>query len=151
VPTDDSDPFDNDTTSEVGEPPDSSPSYPVDKDPPSDPTGSRFTRRYPAGGSLVGGGPTENVGLGSLASSASDYDYDGPIGGAAGGSNVFHPVTGQALRAFLTLGLTAAVVAVVLIAMITHLPPADFAQYVSPLTGFAGLALGYWFGTEKNN
>jgi hypothetical protein len=65
------------------------------------------------------------------------------------GSSVAHPVTGQSLRAFLTIGLTAAVVAVVITAMIMGVPPGNFAQYVSPITGLAGLALGYWFGTEK--
>jgi hypothetical protein len=67
------------------------------------------------------------------------------------GSRATHPVTGQTLRAWLTICLTVAVIVVVLTAMIMRLPPGDFAQYVSPITALAGLALGYWFGTEKKN
>jgi len=38
----------------------------------------------------------------------------------------------------------------VFLGLILRLPPPDFAQYIAPLTGIAGLALGYWFGTDKN-
>ena len=66
------------------------------------------------------------------------------------GSTAVHPVSGQTLRAVLTIGLTFAVVLLVFLAVILRLPPADFAQYMAPLTGIAGLALGYWFGSDKN-
>lgn len=36
-----------------------------------------------------------------------------------------------------------------LISMITRLPVAEMTQYAAPLTGLAGLALRYWFGTER--
>ena len=66
------------------------------------------------------------------------------------GSTAAHPISGQTLRAVLTIGLTFAVVLMVFLALILRLPPADFAQYMAPLTGIAGLALGYWFGSDKN-
>ena len=89
-----------------------------------------------------------------------DYD-DGPVllpasqaasygGSRRVGSTAAHPVTGQTLRAVLTIGLTFAVVLLVFLAVILRLPPADFAQYMAPLTGIAGLALGYWFGSDKS-
>lgn len=71
------------------------------------------------------------------------------IGGAYGGSSPARPITGNSLRAVLTLLLTFSIVIVVIVGLIARLPPGDFAQYVSPLTGLAGLALGYWFGSER--
>ena len=56
----------------------------------------------------------------------------------------------QMPRVILTLGLTASVVVLVFIGVILRLPPEDFAQYIAPLTGIAGLALGYWFGSDAN-
>jgi len=66
------------------------------------------------------------------------------------GSTAVHPVSGQSLRAALSIGLTFAVVLMVFLGLILRLPPADFAQYMAPLTGIAGLALGYWFGSDKS-
>ena len=83
------------------------------------------------------------------ASQAASYDYDDrPY--RRTGSTAAHPVTGQTLRAVLTIGLTFSVVVMVFVGVILRLPPADFAQYIAPLTGIAGLALGYWFGSDKN-
>jgi hypothetical protein len=59
------------------------------------------------------------------------------------------PDTGQLLRAILTLGLAASVVLMVFVSVFLRLPPSDFAQYISPLIGIAGFALGYWFGTDR--
>ena len=56
----------------------------------------------------------------------------------------------QLARVVLTLGLTASVVVLVFLGVILRLPPSDFAQYIAPLTGIAGLALGYWFGSDSN-
>jgi hypothetical protein len=83
------------------------------------------------------------------ASQAASHDYDDrPY--RRTGSTAAHPVTGQTLRAVLTIGLTFSVVVMVFLGLILRLPPADFAQYIAPLTGIAGLALGYWFGSDKN-
>jgi hypothetical protein len=57
--------------------------------------------------------------------------------------------TGPWPRVILTLGLTFSVVILVFIGVLLRLPPSDFAQYISPLTGIAGLVLGYWFGSDK--
>ena len=89
----------------------------------------------------------EPLTLGSLAAPSDD---DGYRSARPSGSSAAHPVTGQTLRAVLTIGLTSAVVIMVFLGLILRLPPPDFAQYVAPLTGIAGLALGYWFGTDKN-
>jgi|tagenome__1003787_1003787.scaffolds.fasta_scaffold20951576_3 hypothetical protein len=64
------------------------------------------------------------------------------------GSSVARPVTGNRLRAFLTLGLTGGVVLVVLVGILTRLPTDQFAAYIAPLLTLSGTALGYWFGSE---
>ena len=66
------------------------------------------------------------------------------------GSSAVHPVSGATLRAWLTIGLTVAVVVMVFMGVILRLPPGDFSQYIAPLTGIAGLALGYWFGSDRS-
>jgi hypothetical protein len=107
-------------------------------------------------GMWIGGGNPPDLGS-QLASApgerATEPAYTGRQGNRSNGgrSDLAHPVTGQTLRAWLTMGLTVAVITVVLMGMVMRLPPGDFAQYVSPLTGLAGLALGYWFGTEKKS
>lgn len=65
------------------------------------------------------------------------------------GSTGPHPVSGQTLRAVLTIGLTFSVVLMVFLGLILRLPPSDFAQYIAPLAGIAGVALGYWFGSDR--
>jgi hypothetical protein len=42
-----------------------------------------------------------------------------------------------------------AVVAMPLIAILLHLPPADFGTYIAPVTGIAGTVVGYWFGERS--
>jgi hypothetical protein len=54
------------------------------------------------------------------------------------------------LRAALTIGLVFALVVMVFLGLLLRLPPGDFALYVAPLTGIAGLALGYWFGSDRD-
>jgi len=152
VSADDSDPPDKDPTSAVHESSDSSPTYPVDPplDPDNPPIGWR--QRVP------------ELTLGSAATPADAHDYSASEyeeepsrtptwrrGGRFSGSTAVHPVTGQTLRAWLTICLTLAVITVVLMGIIMRLPPGEYAQYISPLTGIAGLALGYWFGSEKND
>ena len=97
--------------------------------------------------------------LGSQAASMPSPDYDDlDIGqgdsdrraARRSGSGAVHPRSGQTLRAVLTLGLALAVVLVVFLGILLRLPPADYVQYVSPLTALAGLALGYWFGSDKH-
>jgi hypothetical protein len=165
VSTDDSDSPVNDATREVGESSGSSTGHPINTahlglvDPEDLPSGWRQTipddPNEPPRWVPPQGGPT----LGSQAASTTtgEWDEEPPAIAYAGRqvsgpyTGVAHPVTGQTLRAWLTIGLTVAVITVVLTAVIMRLPPGDFAQYVSPLTGLAGLALGYWFGTERNN
>lgn len=64
-------------------------------------------------------------------------------------SRIWVPHTGNTLRAVVTLGLVLALMVVVFTAMIARLPASEMVQYAAPLTGLAGLAMGYWFGKEK--
>jgi hypothetical protein len=59
------------------------------------------------------------------------------------------PKSGNSLRATVTLLLVVSVIAVVIYSIIAGLPAEEMASYLAPLSGLAGLALGYWFGSEK--
>jgi hypothetical protein len=65
------------------------------------------------------------------------------------GSTAVHPVTGNTLRARITIMLVVAVIATVAWCMIAGKAPGEMTQYVAPISSLASLALGYWFGTEK--
>lgn len=68
---------------------------------------------------------------------------------SSGMGGLVHPRTGNTLRAYLTMALTLAVIVLVILGLILRTPTGDFAQYISPLSGLAGIALGYWFGRES--
>jgi hypothetical protein len=61
-----------------------------------------------------------------------------------------HPVTGNSLRAWVTLALTCAIIVVVLVGLITKVPTESFTTYIAPLSALAGTALGFWFGSEAH-
>jgi hypothetical protein len=65
------------------------------------------------------------------------------------GSQVFHPVTGNTFRAWITFILVLAVIVIVLGGMFARTAPGDLSQYAAPISTLASLALGYWFGAEK--
>jgi hypothetical protein len=61
-----------------------------------------------------------------------------------------HPITGNSLRALITIGVTAAVIVVVVLGIALRLPTDQFPAYIAPLLVLAGTVLGYWFGSEKS-
>lgn len=82
---------------------------------------------------------------------ASPADVGSPYGRSAGPlSGVSHPVTGNSLRAAVTLALTGAIIVVVLIGVITKVPPQSYTTYIAPLSALAGTALGFWFGSDAH-
>jgi len=75
---------------------------------------------------------------------------DRTIARASPGSSVAHPITGNSLRALITIGVTAAVVVVVVLGIALRVPTDQYSAYMAPLLVLAGTVLGYWFGSEKS-
>jgi hydrogenase/urease accessory protein HupE len=78
------------------------------------------------------------------------FEDDRTIARPSRGSSVAHPVTGNSLRALITIGVTAAVVVVVVLGIALRIPTDQFSAYMTPLLVLAGTVLGYWFGSEKS-
>ena len=67
-------------------------------------------------------------------------------------ANKFHVLASQkrmSIRAFITVLLVVAVVAIIVGGMIAGKAAGDMTQYLAPINSLASLALGYWFGAEK--
>ncbi len=75
---------------------------------------------------------------------------DQTIARASPGSSAAHPITGNSLRALITIGVTTAVVVVVVLGIALRVPTDQFSAYIAPLLVLAGTVLGYWFGSEKS-
>jgi type II secretory pathway component PulK len=64
-------------------------------------------------------------------------------------STFWRPKSGMSIRAFITVLLVVAVVAIIVGGMIAGKAAGDMTQYLAPINSLASLALGYWFGAEK--
>lgn len=84
-------------------------------------------------------------------SSEDTYGYHPEYPGYSPGTRVLHPVTGNSLRAWVTLALTCAIIVVVLAGVIMRVPIESFTTYIAPLSALAGTALGFWFGSETHS
>lgn len=62
-----------------------------------------------------------------------------------------HSRSGASLRALLTLMLVAGLLVIVLVGMLTDKDAEEVTQYAAPISGLAGIAVGYWFGTEQRS
>ena len=56
--------------------------------------------------------------------------------------------TADMIRSIVLFLVVLAVVATPIFAMVRHIPPTAFLQYVAPITAIAGTVLGYWFGRQ---
>jgi hypothetical protein len=74
---------------------------------------------------------------------------DRPTGKVPAASTAVNPFTGNSLRALITIGVTAAVIVVVVLGIALRIPTDQFSAYMAPLLVLAGTVLGYWFGSER--
>jgi hypothetical protein len=54
------------------------------------------------------------------------------------------------MRFVLALILVLATVIIVVVGVIQQMDPQDLHQYLSPITGLTGAAVGYWFGAKED-
>jgi hypothetical protein len=61
----------------------------------------------------------------------------------------------EAVEAYMRVGLASILVigtlATVLVGILLHISPQNLAQYLAPVSGLAGIAVGYFFGKVASN